>query len=632
MSEDLIENDSINQRSLFVPTPLIVVNGVLNLPLGTIIRGITGITLPSNFLDSLPNANIIQGITLTNPTILGSNVLRSLVVSSYDTTIDNALGNTVLSSTTTNTSTYGKWDSVLSSNNSTITSTSTVGSDLAYCSIIDSDGCSFQNFSNTDLVDSVIMACSNGCAVTAAGTATGINNMAVIGSNFATVLQAQAGQCINCGIYSSRGTTVINNSSNAMSDISSLASIGTAFTASSTSNQANVAVVGSNSCNVLSPVANSVDTSCILGCNNSSFISSAGQVSQCALIAGNGASITAGTRVCCIGTATSSGFTNNLVFNGTGTASNQALFGSRVDITGAGNNLTVSGYASPAAGVVRQAANVAVDTAVLSSHDAIHVTSTGAVTLTLPTAASLAATYPTGTYRTWYFSQTPTATPGKIATSGGDLFKNKTGFSQITLPREFGHFEIAWTNVTGTPGWTMRQKLKFNANADMTTANNFGTGGLPKSDAAQLATSTSKANHLTLGSTTYIAFDSITSDNPQSFTLNATPGALITCPVTGYYRFKYQYNISQTATVGVTYYILRSDIRDITGSSTVLNSYAEIGGENLVSGTKYVDVVAGPMLLLASNQYALRVTQDSTQTIVSTASLIFARLEIIADV
>jgi hypothetical protein len=507
-------------------------------------------------------------------------------------------------------------DATISKNNSIISSN---------LSIINTSGASSTATGN------LIAAGASSNITTTAGGETHSQNY-IIGGLTNNVTNSGASPISQSGLLGSR-TSTITQSGTGASGIRQGNIIGcSGCTVSMTGSQpiSDSCIIGSANSSITQNAAFPINQSIILASNNGTINSTANTGQSVVLASSNNGLITGGNRNLGMGsTPTIAGFNDVFALSATATASSQAIFGARVDITGTGNNLTIgAGYGYPALSIVRPMANVAIDTTILTTHDALHITSTGAITITFPTAASLSSTYPSGSTRTWYVTQSTTSTPAKIALSGADTFKNKTGWTQLQLPRENSAIEVAWTNAAGTPGWTIRNKLRLGATADMTTANNFGTSP-PKSDAAQLPTSTSAANHQTLTTTAYVTANTLVSDNPQTFTQS---GAVITLPHTGYYRFRYMYNVQQTATVGATYYIIRSDVNNITAGATIGNSYAESGGWNVVSGTRYVEVLSDPVFLNVSTQVALRLSQDSTQTIVSTASLIFARLEITAEI
>lgn len=373
--------------------------------------------------------------------------------------------------------------------------------------------------------------------------------------------------------------------------------------------------------------ANGTNQDCALIGTITSTLTSTNQT----VIAGATGALASGTTNCLLSGLNPSvtGFTNVLAHGATATASNQAIFGTDLEITGATNNITVaSGYVRSDKSFAKPALGTATGLTLAETHDHVHITATTVQTITIPTAASIAAIYPAASYRTFLISQAVTATPGRLLLSGADTFRNKTGWTELQLPRSRAPIELAWIN-TGTPHWGFSHPILLEATANMTTDNNFGVGP-PQANASILPTAANRAAHEALTTTAYVTYDTLVSDNPTTFTQT---GAVITLVHTGWYRLRYGFNITQADAVpAATAYTLRTDVNNITGAAPIGNSYAEFAGMNDISGSRYIEVTTDKFLAVASNQIAVRISQDTTNTIDANAHVIFSKLVIEAEI
>lgn len=478
-------------------------------------------------------------------------------------------------------------------------------------------------------VENSIMGCDN-CQITAANDTQSNGCLAAQDSSITSTV----GKLFQNLIAASNVCTVSNTNTNAASSIIDTALLGsTSCNVASSGTSSSIGRVGTLGCQTTN--INQTGTQTLVNCAAIASIggtisqSGASQVGGAALVASQNSTISNSTYSLGTGVSTNiTGLTNVLAHSATATQSNQFACGTRFDMIGTGNPITNgSGYVYAGYGLPQPMRNTAIDTTLAVTDSGIFITATTAVTITLPTAASMAANFPTGSWRGFYIQQAPTATPGRLLLSGADTFKNKTGWTELQLPSTNTSTHVAIVNAAGTPLWSFRDAIQLITRYAMTVANNFGTTP-PLANASLLPTSTSEANHKTLTTTTYTTFDTTTVNaNPTTFTKS---GAVITLVHPGVYFINYEGDIFFSSN-GAGSYILRTDINNITAGATVSNSYQASGGANSVGGIKHFSLACDPLVITAPTQIALRVSQDSANNFITQGSITSLRLNIVAQ-
>lgn len=339
-----------------------------------------------------------------------------------------------------------------------------------------------------------------------------------------------------------------------------------------------------------------------------------------ALLAGSGGVLSNASNVLAAGVNPNvTGFSNCFAFSGTSTASNQATLGVTTRITGTGNDLAVEGgYVQAAYGVVTPVRTSAVNTTLAIGDSIIYLNGGN---LTLPLASTFGANYPLDTVITFKAVRNSTTT-GTITTTAPDVFNQMTGFNSLTALNQ-RNIVLSLVNTTTTPHWRIETPIRaIGMVAEPSIDNTFG--GSAKSDANQLPLSSSKATHEAVGSNGYVFFDGFALNyslitSPFFTQVNPPPpssNAGLTVNVTAAYLVSYGFDIV-TAT-GAGSFVIRSDV--IAGSPVVL-SYAETGGNNARDGTTTVQRHGILVGITAGTPVILRLSQDSTNPISSTAHI-----------
>lgn len=438
------------------------------------------------------------------------------------------------------------------------------------------------NSPTTDHYNSAILCCSN-CTVTS-GTL-GARHNTLIGCNSSSVIHANddfeiVGNTMtsshSCGIRQGRGNGV---HSCFQCFIASGAPLGTPNSLRST-------------------IISSLNAAVQYDCNYSSIVASNnGRVrsGDYCLLSGNNPDVVS--------------YDNVLAFGATATSSNQAIFGTRMDVTG--GNLTVSaGSVHSARAYIKGVREASTNTTLLST-DAHLRNTTSATTLTIPTAASMSASFPLNSVVEFDITA---AHPNSltIVTSGGENFRGKDRFNTISLKR-CAPFKLYLVNRSVTPFWDIGGDIVDTVTATAPT-NNFGITP-PKSDAAQLPTTTSQANHLTLNPTGWVTMTTI--DNTAYASLAS--GNLV-FPIPGVYQFEYSFQI--LTSTGVGEYLIRADLVNTNSSVTLDNSYVQVGGTNTIGGTR---TVRGSTSVIIRNlvdwAVTIRISQDSANLINASANI-----------
>lgn len=257
--------------------------------------------------------------------------------------------------------------------------------------------------------------------------------------------------------------------------------------------------------------------------------------------------------------------------------------------------------------------------------------------ITLTAMTSLSSLYDSNTCRFFLFSQSPHDPTAScyIKTSGGDVFRNKTNFTMVQCKASGApQLMCAVMNAGAISTYMPISTVLVNCELNMTTANNVGTTP-PLTDASQLPTSTSKANHQTLTTTSYVTFDSFKTDNIVVYTQPSPP--LINLQVVGVYKITYYLTMINTTATPALYsnstYQIRCDVNNVTAGASVSNSYTEFASPNNVSGGQTISWACDPFYVSTpGTQVAFRVSQDNTNQCTNTGSLLQMKMEIMCDI
>ena len=324
----------------------------------------------------------------------------------------------------------------------------------------------------------------------------------------------------------------------------------------------------------------------MIGCRNCSIIpGNTSSVSVCGLASGTATMGSSNTRVAFIGSTAANvsgssmviaggnspnvtGYSNVLAFGATASANNQAIFGTRVDINGGplavtnGNIQSIQGYL----GGVR---SISANSTLLATDHHVWINNTGTpITLTIPSAAAMSASFALNTTKRFtiscqdYFSICNMTCVSNLGTFG---------LNNYTFLRAFETVVLLFIN-DGAPRYVLERPYERES-ACLAPLNSFGVAP-PKSDAAQLPTSTSEATHLALTTTSYATFTSVgVNYNPNSAILNA---GFLQLTLRGEYKIDYEIQI--TTTSGGGSWLIRSDVaRTDTGATRPQSFQANMG-------------------------------------------------------
>jgi hypothetical protein len=650
MSEDSFDVDVVSQRSFRTFTPLVIGNGVLNFPPGTIINTIgSSLTLDGRFLDSLPQENIVQGLSLANPNTVASTTTRSLMVSTADSSLTGTgTRNTVLSTDvgniddssscyllgTTNCSiqenSTGATTYTGISGSSTCTTDSNGSGNINYSAIDDSvtstmisntgslssdriSSCNTcgMNASTADISRSLITGCIN-CTTTNNGTngivQTGIINSAGssithAGTNLQSSSLIDTSTCtltttlndvLRCAIIAS-DTSGINGGQSSLVAASSSGTI----SSSATDRTVNTALIGTDTCSVNSTAGLSQRIA-VLGSNNAIISGPSNNV----LASGSSPVVNARTNVFCHGA--------------TATASNQAIFGTRVDITGTGSHLTIgSGYVNTARGVAQPLTLITADHGLGATDQFIRVNSATGRTINIPTASTMSASFPVNTARTWVISAreaTPVGNSTELIINSGGLFNNVAGLNRVDLDEVGSPLTLTLVN-DATPYWHLGPFIR--QTAKLSTAVAVG--------AASIVTSTSEANHYT--KTSWWTLETLSTANTTLFAKSTSDLGMETMAL-GYGDMIITLKVTHTTAAVGTPYIIRMDVHNSAGGATVPESYAEFCGTNDVSGSSTFQYRVPRSRMVVGN-YRIRVTTDATYPLAAPGQITYVRWELV---
>lgn len=370
-------------------------------------------------------------------------------------------------------------------------------------------------------------------------------------------------------------------------------------------------IISSNDCNITRTGTTTLnDDNCIVASRNSDITDSR----RCMLFGSNSPSnINACEDVVGMGPACiATGVTKNFLVESTAVTDNEMRVG--LDFHVDNNNIVADdGYIQSNQSFLDNYKEITSLTYTVTLNDhTIFINNTNSVTVTLPDPATLGATLPLNTTRDFHFIGVLTGTPSVITLATG-TFNNKAGWTTHALAHTGGRITVRLIN-SSTPYWEIPQPVQYAAFVYTDIANNFGLTP-PQSDAAQLPTSTDRASHEALTTTSYYTFDGITTNSSIAFTLT-NPGVQINNP--GVYKFTYQIDVRCNGGLGS--YILRSDLVDTGTGLPVPGSYTESGGQNSTAGSRHINVSALTGAI-APSSYQLRVSQDSGANFLSNGDL-----------
>lgn len=525
--------DTVLQRNWVVPTPLVLTGdnrlvlprgAVFDVSLATLVTGGTSFTFP--------NDNFFLGLNATvNPNTLGSTVTRSFGAGNSSCTVTEGTNQSVIGSTT---STVGgtSRNLISASNNSSIVNTTGTGNNSNNAIV----ACSNENIQQTGTgnISNNFIAATQNCNFAPEGTPG--NREArlnvILGCNFGVFTHGDVSGMICCETGRFNNTT-------------------------STS---------ARRCVLIGCSATNIEQNCngtiILGCNNSR----ARAANNC-LLAG--------------GTSIVDAFNNVFAFNATATASSQAIFGTRMDVTG-GNLMVTNGYTRSATGFLGNQRTVTANTTLLASDHHVIMDNLGAaLTITVPSAPTMSASFPIGTTKEFLISCRENFSTCLI-TSASNL--GTLGLTSYRFLRCFETVRLLFVNVSPSPYYCLTTPYEREVVVTAPT-NSFGVSP-PKSDAAQLPTSTNEATHVALTTTSFVTFTALGATyNPSIATLTS---GFVFLNLRGEYKIEYE--IQVVTSTGGGSWLLRSDIAYTDSGNSLLDSYQansgpNTGGTRLIRGT-----------------------------------------------
>lgn len=513
---------------------------------------------PSNIIDSSGQDNFFLGTKLlTSPNTINAASSRCMGAANFNCSI---LG--------------GTGDTILSSQNASMNNTGTGTTDK-----------------------NAIIACFGGLF---GSTAAGNQYFNLAGASTNPQIQTtNAGNVFVSGFLGSESCVYLNsNATNNLNRNAFLASLGN--TISNLVGNTFEASINSTLSTRSSTISNSI------GCSTVGCLAGTVNNSNYSLATGSAPNIT--------------GFTNVLAHSATATSSNQAIFGTRVDVTG--GDLTISnGFINCPKGVALSTRAVTLSDTLLANDGVVLLNGTNII-LTIPSAAAMGASFPLNTSRTWKVSSGPTflGNANRVTLASG-AFDNNGGLTTYMFTASGESIDLTLHNLSPTPFWYLGSTLALTGNFTA-PANSFGVAP-PKSDAAQLPTSTSEATHKALTTTSYVTFTAV--DNSNYFQLS-TGFPQVKCIMEGVVDYEVQV---KTATGGGNY-LIRADLALTATGVTIPNSYVEQGGVNTVPGTVVIRGKSARAYLdpFSGSPLTVRVSQDSTNLINASASILSVKLYI----
>lgn len=525
---------------------------------------------------------------------------------------------------------------ILATNTGSINGTS-VGGTLTNA-IVASDTVGISNTGGNSQMNSIISGTQDNIITVTGST----NSNTILASRVATI-QGDTGFNICNGIICSTSSTIKNSTggncqvnvilgSNQVNIDNSVAGVingnnayaGCRFLTSNGSQ--NSFFGGSNTVTVtsVSPLPTELGS---LACASCTFNGASGQIRRSAFLACSSGTITGPVNnALLIGIGSScTGFNGVFAMSAAATASNQAIFGVRIDQTGTTNNFTTQGYAYADRGFVDTRGSQTTNYTLTVSDGHLRIATTTSRLITIPTAAAMGANYPLNTVKSWVISAPETSTPSRLLLSGSDVFNQITGLQSVYLPKTGSPLTLTLQN-SASPFWSLGPVIEQTAVFSTATANNFGTAP-PAANASLLTTSANAAAHQALGAASYVTLNVTDIQNPQVFTSAPSNLGWVTTAL-GYSDIVITFTLAHTtATVGAPF-LIRCDILNGVSSTSLGSSYFEFAGTNDVSGSGTYQYTV-PNVRCPVGTFRLRISQDSTYGVTTAASLTSARVEIV---
>lgn len=653
-SEEIVINETLSGR-LYNPPAYLVLSreGRLRVPEGSVfdftaatdvkLPGIVLTTIQNNILAQIPPAFTLTGNlihqgesnTATNSTsgaVLASNTSNitggvapndAFYCNVQGSTGSNVLGNCdrcfIAGCENCTVNNYHNAAGLLWSTNSTITGTASFAAAKTK-GIIGGSTCSMSG-----LVDRCGILFTNGSQIN--GTSTGLVSYSCIAGGLNNLISSSAASSVNYSFIGGGSTNTItttgigSGSNGIIASLSNTLTGGTSiFTAGcqacSTTNGVSIVVIGCINCS-----ASDGNQSGVYSASGSSMINSIRSV----IMTGTNHSVDTCTSCFVGGPAVSmTGRNNCFCWGGAATANNQAVLGVNTRVTGSGNNVSVeAGYLRSTRGVVSPYRSSGVSTTLALDDTVLNLTSG---TITLPLASTFGANYPLDTVINFRLMG---SAGNVIVTTAPDVFNLVTGWTQHAMSFTPGAVDISLVNRTTTPYWRFNNPVPVHAQFQQNTPNFFGLLP-PKSDANQLPTSTSEANHYTLSTTAFYTWDGFyygNSNFQSQFLGNGTLNCMT--PLTSIQLPEAEAEFTVESVSGGGNFRLRADLCSTATLGSLPGSYVEIEGRNdqfnartiILKG--YLGQVVPPNVGLA-----LRISQDSTLTINASASIQRAKLRI----
>lgn len=532
----------------------------------------------------------------------------------------------------------------------------TIAGTVSNGSIIGSGACDITNNTGALATGNRIID-SQTCSIQSSGTGRLVNNS--VADSFATTITTGAGttgqcvengvqQCENCAVnvLSAANTTTANNmtacqfclignplGATANTILNQVTASDSCFlnpgaqctihSAVSSSIGGNPRSIRSNLTACLACGHNNSVSSAIIGSENSTCTSS---TTRSAIVAANNAALTAATN--CLATGTSpviNTYSNTFAHGATATSSNQVILGTRLDVTGGTVN-TAAGYTNSAYGYTQ---NLRITTTtpdtLLATDGHLFVQSTQGVafTLNVPSAAAMGANYPLNTSKVFKVTFNSANYAGNSIVVTGN-FNNNPFFNTYRTSMGGETVDLVLHNTPSAPFWELSTNAVIEA-CFTAPVNSFGLTP-PKSDAAQLPTSTSEATHKALTTTSYVTF----TVNPEP-TYWLLSGGFIKPNVAAEFFAEYEVQIKTVSGGGS--YLIRADMVASDTGATLPDSYVEQGGTNTIPG---VIIIRGKASRFYADPFgttlSVRISQDSSNLINASASITLVRLWITAKI
>ena len=630
--ENILTQNAINNRATFIPTVLSIGNnGVLRLPNGALLdfSNIT-VTLPSGASfnpDSLPSEDFIlnsaaSSVGFTNPNTCALTSYRNFVAASDSGTI-NGTGrcNSILASTGCSLTTTSSYTQVNSSSTSVIdSSTCTAVDSSSGANLAANSECSVRSSILPAITSSVTssLGSTNSCSIT------GSVNSEIVGSTSCTITGATSASIstsTSCTIAPSTFCSVKNSFN------SNIQNLTTAHLNKNSDVQncttGNIMALGTSICQYCS-VRNSYGgsnitapaTACLVDGTN---ITNMAGTTCCASIASTSASIdNCSNSLVCGSSPQCLGYSDSWVFGPTSaTANNQFSIGGNLVVTGSITSGS-GGTSYKASDIITQSGGTYT---VGQTLDIMTFTGATLPSISFPALSTFCSTWANGTARTFTFisGTWQTLTINAPAGTAGSVWNSHSTGSWTTVNT---NSEISINIVkssTGVLSAVLAAPYRSQVQLTSSQLNWVGTGSA-LANASLLPTSTSKANHLTLGAVAEANYDGHSQIHS---------GGLynLTLPVSGLI-INYQCYIARLfATIQVTAnttgatgnYQLRADIRNVANTSL---AYTEEMGSN-AAGSRTINLVVQipPTLANLGDSYYLYISQDSTNMFATTSNI-----------